>query len=189
MIKNTQKSGLSLFICLALLIFWTGCSKIDEPGETVAKTNQKIPDQESWGSTIDITRDGKPVARVWAGYIAFYQETQEVILRDSIHADFFDSEGNHNSYLIADSGRIDQKTNNLTTWGRVKVVSDSGIVLLTEELKWENARQKIVCDVPVQFTTDTDTLYGDSFISDPDLKNYEIKNTRGYSKRKLPLNK
>lgn len=185
---NLKQNKVLLLLLMGILLYG-GCSKIEEPAAGGTVTEQKIPDQESWESTIDITQDGRPVARVWAGYIAFYQESQEVMLRDSIHADFYDKEGNHNSYLIADSGRIDQKTNNLTTWGRVKVVSDSGVVLLTEELKWDNSRQKIICDVPVQFTTETDTLFGDSFISDPDLKNYEIKNARGYSKRKIPLNK
>jgi hypothetical protein len=34
-----------------------------------------------------------------------------------------------------------------------------------------------------------DTLIGEYFISDPDLKNYEIRKARGYSKRKIQLKK
>jgi hypothetical protein len=71
--------------------------------------------------------------------------------------------------------------------GNVIVVSDSGIVLETEELKWKNQEQKIVSDVEVIFTSETEKLIGDSFISDPDLKNYEIKNARGYTQRVIPL--
>ncbi|RMF59949.1 MAG: hypothetical protein D6748_05160, partial [Calditrichaeota bacterium] len=66
---------------------------------------------------------------------------------------------------------------------------DSGIVLETEELHWDNNKQKIISQVPVKITTKTDTLLGDSFISDPDLKNYTIHNARGYSRRVVPVEK
>ena len=101
----------------------------------------------------------------------------------------FDRDGSHNSVLTADSGLVFNQTNNLVAYGEVVVVSDSGIVLETQELRWDNEKQKIISDVPVRFTTEDDTLVGDSFISDPDLSNYEIRNARGYSRRTIPLEK
>ncbi|MCB0299574.1 MAG: LPS export ABC transporter periplasmic protein LptC, partial [Calditrichaeota bacterium] len=98
-------------------------------------------------------------------------------------------EGQHNSVLTAQEGVVDNQTENLRAMGNVIVISDSGVVLETEELLWDNQKQKIISDVPVKFTTDEDTLVGDSFISDPELVNYEIRNARGYSKRKMQLEK
>jgi hypothetical protein len=81
------------------------------------------------------------------------------------------------------------QTNNLIAYGEVQVVSDSGVVLETQELRWDNEKQKIISEVAVRFSTQTDTLLGDSFISDPDLTDYEIKNARGYSRRIIPMEK
>ncbi|MFZ0389328.1 MAG: LPS export ABC transporter periplasmic protein LptC [Calditrichia bacterium] len=176
-----------LFILMSVLVFLTACTDIDNEGKSGTAPEKNYPDQESWNSTITITKEGKRLAEVWAGYMALYNKQNMAVLQDSVHVDFYNSEGQHNSVLTADSGRVNNSTNNLYAMGNVVVVSDSGIVLQTEKLQWDNQRQKIVSDVPVQFTTEEDTLYGDSFISDPNLKNYEIRNTRGKSRRKIPL--
>jgi len=165
------------------------CQKLEEDTVNTALENNRVPDQESWQSTFTITQDGKKFAEVWSGYIAFFNEMGQTFLKDSIHADFFDKDGFHNSVLTADSGIVYSQTNNLVAFGNVVVVSDSGVVLETEKLRWDNELQKIISDVQVRFTTQDDTLLGDSFISDPDLTNYEIRNARGYSRRKIPLEK
>lgn len=165
------------------------CSKTNEEPSGPKADSEQLPDQESWQSTIIITKDGRRMAEVWAGYIASYNKKNETVLKDSIHVDFYNQEGNHNSVLTADEGVVYDQTNNMVARGNVVVVSDSGIVLETKELKWDNQRQKIISDVPVIFTSEKEKLQGDSFISDPDLKNYEIKNARGYTRRVIPLEK
>jgi len=67
------------------------------------------------------------------------------------------------------------------------VLSDSGMTLYTDTLRWNNKDQKIISEIPVKITTQTDTIYGDSFISDPNLENYTITNSRAISKRTLKL--
>ena len=165
------------------------CTDLEEQQSAEPVNTKLVPDQESWSATITITNNANRVAEVWAGYIAFYKETNETFLRDSIHIDFYNREGQHNSILIADSGIVYNSTNNLEAMGNVVVNSDSGVVLETSKLRWDNKIQKIVSEVPVKFTTATDTVFGDSFISDATLTNYEIENARGYTKRKLPTRK
>ena len=76
----------------------------------------------------------------------------------------------------------------MLAYGNVVVVSDSGVTLYTDTLKWDNKEQKIYSEIPVKITTqDHDTLYGDSFKSDPNLDNYEILNPRGKSKKSLKI--
>ncbi len=179
---------------LLLFCFFLGivsCSQYDQdPAAPDQEQEQmKFPDQESWEATIIITDEGNRLAEVWAGYLARYEEKRQTLLKDSIHVDFYDSNGRHKSVLTAEEGIVYHQNNNLEAMGNVIVVSDSGIVLETEKLKWDNKLKKIISDVSVKFTTQTDTLIGDSFISDADLKNYEIRNAKGYSKRLLPLEK
>jgi len=182
------KNIVLLFVVCFLNIGVFSCTELDENSDH-ADIKKDYPDQESWKSTITITEDGKKFAEIWAGYISFYNLQGKTFLKDSIHGDFFDKDGSHNSVLTADSGIVFNQTNNLVAYGKVVVVSDSGIVLETQELRWDNEKQKIMSDVPVRFTTLDDTLVGDSFISDPDLSNYEIRNARGYSRRTIPLKK
>ena len=182
--KTIFKSFFIILVC-----FSVNCTSIEEQTPAGSLDPNSIPDQESWNSTITITQEGKKFAEIWAGYISFYNLQGKTFLKDSIHADFFDRDGSHNSVLTADSGIVFNQTNNLVAYGKVVVVSDSGIVLETQELRWDNEKQKIISDVPVRFTTQDDTLVGDSFISDPDLSNYEIRNARGYSRRTIPLKK
>ena len=175
---------------LSILLLMNCSSKPEEPAAVQAPQEQETtPDQESWDATIFITKDGRKVAEVWAGHILVYNRNRQTVLKDSIHVDFYDREGNHKSVLTAREGVVENQTKNLKAVGNVIVVSDSGIVLETEELHWDNTKQKIVSYVPVKFTTVTDTLIGDSFISDPDLKNYIIRNARGYSRRVIPVEK
>lgn len=178
-----------LFILFIFFLLPLGCTKLDENAPVRSVEKENLPDQESWESTITITKDGKRFAEVWAGYIAFYNNEKITILKDSLHADFYDKNGQHNSTLTADSGTVHNQTNDLNAYGNVVVVSDSGVVLETEILYWSNQKQKIISDVPVRFTTSEDTLIGDSFVSNPDLTNYEIRNARGYSRRKIPIKK
>jgi LPS export ABC transporter protein LptC len=182
--KHTLK-----LIALILIFVLYSCSSTQEEPSGPRPENEGLPDQESWNSTIIVTRDGRRMAEVWAGHIATYNQKNETVLKDSIHIDFYDQEGNHNSVLTANEGIVYNQNNNMIAIGNVIVVSDSGIVLETEELKWNNQTQKIISDVPVIFTTETEKLNGDSFVSDPDLKDYEIKNARGYTDKIIPLKK
>ena len=141
---------------ILIITFLSGCTKIDENTPVESVDNKNFPDQESWKSEITITKEGKRFAQIWAGYIAFYNEKKITILTDSVHADFYDKNGKHNSTLTADSSVVHNQTNDLTAYGNVVVVSDSGIVLQTEVLFWDNEKQKIISDVPVRFTTGED---------------------------------
>ena len=199
MIKSEEMKQFNVYIkilpqiailnVILIITFLSGCTKIDENTPVESVDNKNFPDQESWKSEITITKEGKRFAQIWAGYIAFYNEKKITILTDSVHADFYDKNGKHNSTLTADSSVVHNQTNDLTAYGNVVVVSDSGIVLQTEVLFWDNEKQKIISDVPVRFTTGEDTLIGDSFVSNPDLTNYEIRNAHGYSRRKIPIKK
>lgn len=117
---------LVLLTIISVFVMLSGCTKIDEntPVESVDKKN--FPDQESWKSEITITKDGKRFAQIWAGYIAFYNEKKITVLTDSVHADFYDKNGKHNSTLTADSSVVHNQTNDLTAYGNVVVVSEIG---------------------------------------------------------------
>lgn len=163
---------------LILLLSVISCQR-DDPASIQPKENILQADQESWGASFEISVDGITRAIIWSGFTAKFNRLQKINMSDSIHVDFFDQFGTHQSVLIADSGTVYEKRNDLKVWKNVSVISDSGIVLKTELLKWDNRRQRIYTDRKVIFYSEKDTLYGDGFESDAGLQNYEISNPRG----------
>ncbi|MBD3223746.1 MAG: LPS export ABC transporter periplasmic protein LptC [Caldithrix sp.] len=175
-----------LMLLISVLVLWQ-CSS--ENKQTMTADNTKaLPDQESWDATIIITREGQRVGYLQAGHIEKYSKKQLTVLSDSIMVDFYNKQGQHTSVLHALGGKVYDRNQDMLAFGNVVVDSDSGVTLYTDTLKWDNKRQKIVSEIPVMITTrDNDTLYGDDFISDPDLINYQISNPRGKTTRAIDV--
>jgi len=172
---------------IIILIFIFACTQ-QEDKKQVAQAPADYPDQESWNATVKITKEGRLSGLVQAGYIRKYSSKQKTYLSDSIQIDFYNQKGQHNSVLYAHGGEVNDKIQDMIAYGNVVVISDSGITLYTDTLKWDNKRQKIISDIPIMITTNEgDTLYGDSFISNPALTNYEIVNPRGMSTKKVSI--
>ncbi len=160
----------------------------DREAETNIKSTIEYPDQESWQATIRITKDGDTVGLLKAGHVQKFSKKNITLLGDGLTVDFFDNQGNHTSVLNSKGGKIFDDKQNMTAHGNVSVVSDSGLILLTDTLHWNNKEQKIYSNISVKLiSNEADTLYGDSFISGPDLVNYEIVNPRGKSSKFLKI--
>ncbi|MEJ2543942.1 MAG: LPS export ABC transporter periplasmic protein LptC, partial [Calditrichaceae bacterium] len=102
--------------------------------------------------------------------------------------DFYNNEGKHTSVLTSEGGKVFDNNQDMLAYGNVIVISDSGMTLYTDTLKWDNKKQKIISEVPIMITTEEgDTLYGDSFISDPNLRNREIINPHGKSVKSIDI--
>ena len=102
-------------------------------------------------------------------------EKKELCFNEGIIVDFFDDAGQHITKLTADEGKL-KTTNNIEAYGHVAVVSDSGLTLKTEQLKWDNANKKFISDQFVTITTaELVKFTGIGFESDKTLLNWMIK--------------
>jgi LPS export ABC transporter protein LptC len=171
------------FCILVFLTFFFGCSDVSD--SEVLQSEKVYPDQESWNSEIVLTKDGRKRAIIVAGHLEKYNDRAEITLDGKVDVDFFDIEETHLSHLNSDSAKVYEKTNDMIAQGNVVVVSDSGVTLYTEELKWDSKREKIVSDVFVKLVTDKDTLTGIGFESDSNLENWVIYNPSGVTDREV----
>lgn len=89
--------------------------------------------------------------------------------------DFFDEKGNKVSTLVADSGVIFKKTGDMIALGNVKVETEDGTLLYTDELLWKEDIKKITTEKEVIIKKEGKVLKGKGLISDPGLKHIEIK--------------
>jgi len=170
----------------ALLLF-VQCSSQPQKSETVAAKTD-YPDQESWQTTIFITREGKTVGHLKAGHVQKFTKKKITLMDQNIVVDFYKEDGTHTSRLTAKGGKIFDASQDMIAYGNVYVVSDSGLTLSTDTLHWDNRRQKIFSSIPIVLTTEEhDTLYGDGFESDASLNNYIITNPHGKSSKSLQI--
>lgn len=172
--------GLSLVLTVCYL---TGCGSSTDSEQNV--TDRKYPDQEIWQPVITLTKDGHKRALVKAGHLVKYNNQAYVNMDTDVQVDFFDSDERHMSHLTARQAQVYENSNDFIAQGNVVVVSDSGLTLYTEEVKWVHRREKIVSDTFITLVTDQDTLYGVGFESDSDLKNWVIFKPSGVTNRTI----
>jgi LPS export ABC transporter protein LptC len=159
-----------------------GCEDKIKPSVLGGVSSATLPSQESWNATITFTDSGVVKAILKAGHISAYEGTKQTSLDHGVHVDFFDEFGTHSSVLTSQTGKVDENTNNLEAIGNVVVVSDSGVVVETEKLFWNNQRQLIHSDEFVKITSPKENLQGHGFESDQNLKNYKIFRVTGTAK-------
>jgi len=175
------------FILLAML---AGCNRDQEEVVTTEPGAKEFPSQEGWNSELYLSKAGHLLAMVRYGHMMKYDEKKIVYFDQSVEVDFYDGEGNHTSHLTSERGEYHEATEDVLGLGNVVVVSDSGVTLRTEVLKWDNRREKILSDTVVMVTTmEHDTLYGVGFESDPNLNRWVIHRPWGVSEKRIDIEK
>jgi LPS export ABC transporter protein LptC len=92
--------------------------------------------------------------------------------------DFF-NEGQPTSVLTAKKARLFEKTSNVLVRDSVKVVGENGETLRTQELIWNQDKQKFFTDKAVTIQTKDNIIHGDGMEANQDFTDYTILNPRG----------
>ena len=173
-----------IFIYPLWLIVMFACTEGESNGDMTTLTRDSFPDQESWNSTIILTREGRKRAVIKSGHLAKYSDRQEVILDEKVDTDFFSIDEEHISNVKSDKALVFQSTDNLLAVGNVVVISDSGVTLFTDSLLWDSGGEKVTSNDTVMLTTESnDTLYGIGFESNVDLTHWKILKPWGVTAR------
>jgi LPS export ABC transporter protein LptC len=166
-------------LTIASLVFITSACEEKIRPSVVAVNQTEYPSQESWNSTVTFTDSGKVKAILWSGHIASYAPKQFTLLSESIHIDFFNEFEEHTSLLTARRGKVNDRTQDFAAYENVIVTSDSGTILRTDSLYWDNATRKIRTEAFVDIVSPTEHIMGHGMISDQGLKNYTIFKVTG----------
>ncbi len=161
-----------------ILLSLAGCEEKVKPS-VAPLTQQSLPSQESWNSTVVFTDSAQVKAVLWSGHIAMYSAEHVTMLDDSVRVDFYDENGNHTSRLTSHRGKVDDVTHDLEANEHVTVHSDSGTVLTTERLFWNNATRKTHTDAFVDIVSPKEHIMGHGMESDQGLKSYRIFKVTG----------
>ncbi|MCK4578326.1 MAG: LPS export ABC transporter periplasmic protein LptC [Candidatus Marinimicrobia bacterium] len=164
-------------------LLWMGCTD-DSISKQPGLTRDIYPDQESWESTVIISTQGKLIAVAKSDRMVKYENQKMAHLIGTVNVDFYNDRGQHVSHLLADTADVNIQNNNLTAIGNVVIRSDSGMVLETNIINWNNQYEMLSTEDTVRFTSlDQDTLFGIGFESDVDLSHGRIYRPWGVTGR------
>jgi len=160
---------------LLLVIFTVSCGEKElKPTIDKSISGQEIPTQESWDSQIVFSQNGNLRAILYAKHLRDF-EKQNVTLLEGIKINFFNKQQKITSTLTAKRGRVNNITKNMYAIDSVVVVNDSGVVLKTKELMWNNRLQEIVTNKFVTIDDHNEHIEGYGFKSDERFDHYIIK--------------
>ncbi|UCF78609.1 MAG: LPS export ABC transporter periplasmic protein LptC [Candidatus Eiseniibacteriota bacterium] len=163
---------LAAMLCSLVLLVAPGCQR--DSGSRLESTAAETPDQEVGDFSLTESVEGTKKWTLWADWAAIFNEKSKVHAK-IVRIDFFREDGTRFSELKADSGVLSQDTNDMEALGSVVVVTEDGIRLETESLRWLNVAQQIVSEDFVKITKGRDVLTGVGLVSDPSLNEFEIK--------------
>ena len=126
------------------------------------------------------TENGKVKVRLLASCIERFQDIQPaLIFSDHLEVYFYNDSSELQSTLIADYASIDEENKIMMAQNNVVLISSDDKKLETDELVWDEKKNKIYTDKKVKITTGKEVVYGEGFTSTPDFKQYSITKIHG----------
>lgn len=161
----------------AAVIAASACRDGARPTQTVAMAD--TADQVLFGMSYYVTVEGVRRARVEADTAYFYTPTQSAELR-VVTVTFFDTQGAQTSTLTCHEGTYHWRTGDMEGRGDVKVVTTDGKRLSTPRLRYYQNRDEVESDTSfTYFKPPSETVVGESFVSDPSFRSMRVKQPRG----------
>jgi LPS export ABC transporter protein LptC len=171
---------LSYFSITFALITIVGCEESPKvsPGTAGTPIGGDKPSQVSYQTSMNFSSGGLLRAILHAGRVQTFDMQHYSLLDSGVRVDFYCSPGRHNSIMTSDRPKVNSINNNMTAYGHVHIVSDSGAIVDTDSLEWDNKNQLVhsACAVHIA-EKNGQTTDGIGFESDQNLEHYHILHT------------
>jgi len=178
--SNAVNPTVLLLISAAVI----SCSDIEvQPSD--AESMPGIPNVELFSADIRITRADKPRINITAPHVSRFDKLDLMLLEGGVDAEIFGSDGGLSATLSSEVGEVYETGQKLLARGDVVVKSTDGTTLYADTLYYDPKRDKVISDGWVTIVTELDSLTGIGFVSAPDLKDWEIKNSSGATRREM----
>ncbi len=143
------------------------------------------PTHLSYNVKVRFADSSRIKATLQAGVAYLFEDARETTFGGSVVVDFYSMEsGQRLARMTSDSANVDDRTNNMTAIGNVRVLSDStGTTLTTQRLLWENHSQLLKSMEYVKIISPSEIIEGSGFVSDRFLKSYRIFNVSGVQQK------
>ena len=166
---------------LFIFFFWTliSCTNDTKLVQEFVSDEQQ-PIEQIKGAELLHTENGTVKVRLVASRIERFQNIQPaLIFSDHLEVYFYNDSSQLQSTLMADYASIDEKKKIMLAQNNVILISNDDKKLETNELVWDENKNKIYTDKKVKITTGKEVVYGEGFTSTPDFKQYSITKIHG----------
>lgn len=174
MIKPVHIFGILLMVAVA------ACNT-DEATQQVMNERVNLPLETGKNIYVTYTDSGFTKAKLFAPLLERYanDERQETVMQKGITAYFYRKDNVVESFLKAKYAIRYDRDKKMIARNDVVLVSRKGDTLNTEELIWDEVKQKIYSEKFVRITTKDEIIMGDGFESNTEFTKYKIFSIRG----------
>ncbi len=174
------------FIFLILSLFLFACSLSEKEKKTISDLTDQLPVQEAFNVTYLYSDSAVLQAKLTAPHVLEIteNEVQFSIFDQGLKLEFFAKNGEPQSVLTGNNGRINMEKGLAKVTGNVLVINQKGERLETESLTWNKGADKVYSDEFVKIITEEEIVYGDSLEASPDFGQYKIFQIRGITNLK-----
>jgi LPS export ABC transporter protein LptC len=156
---------------LAIVILFVGCSGSTE--EVSDPTKSAHADRVMFNADIDFVEEGNPSGRLKADSLLFFDDEKRTF-GYNIDVDFFDKDGNFAGKLFADSGWIENQTQQITVYGEVFLSTEDGVKLWTDSLAYFPKTRRVMTSSGVRIDKNGEFISGQGLDSDLDFTDIKI---------------
>ena len=166
-----------LFFLLSIVLY--SCSNDPEAVKEFIET-ENLPIEKIEGSEILHTENGTLKVKIIATTIKRFKDIQpQLLFSNGFKVIFYNDSGSVQSVLKATNAEVDEINNIMIASGSVVLTSSEGKKMETEELIWNENKNKIYTDRKVVITTGKEVIEGEGFESNPDFSQYLISKIHG----------
>jgi LPS export ABC transporter protein LptC len=159
--------------CIALLGA-AACTEGTEPRVISANPLADSADQVMFGISTIINNNGVLRAQLVADTGYFFDGNTRIVVRNE-KTTFYDATGKEDAVLTSREGTYIVPRGQMEARKDVVVVTTDGKRLKTEELKYDQASNRVSSDSAFVLTEPGRELRGIGFVSDPNLANLQVK--------------
>ncbi len=126
------------------------------------------------------TENGKIKVKIVANKIERFQNQHPgLIFSEGMEVYFYNDSSNLQSVLMANHASIDENKKIMVAKNNVVLTNNDDKILETEELIWDESKNKIYTDKEVKIITGKEVVYGEGFTSNSDFSQYSITKIHG----------
>ena len=126
------------------------------------------------------TENGILKVKIIANTVKRFKDIQPgLVFSNGMEVIFYNDSGLVESVLKAEEAEVDEVNNIMTALQSVVLTSSEGEELKTEELIWDEKKNKIYTDKKVTIQTEKEVIKGQGFESNPNFSEYSISKIHG----------
>ena len=166
-----------LFFLLSI-IFYSCTNDADLVKEFI--TTKTLPIEKIEGAEMLHTENGVLKVKIIATTIKKFKVPQpQLVFSKGLEVIFYNDSGAVKSVLKAENAEVDEINNIMTASNNVILTSSEERKMETEELIWDEKKNKIYTAKKVIITTGKEVIEGEGFESNPDFSEYSILKIHG----------